>query len=1046
MVQSEVSSFDNFKSALSISLLLLLCLLFFNLKAQTGLDPQKKLSQYILQKWDTNEGLSSESTNDLIQTPDGYIWIATYTGLHRFDGNNFTIFSTSNSNIPSSNVLKMSLDSKATLWIGSLHGLAYYQDGKFITPEALLPAKDHSIENMLITKNDEIWFSSKSNFVFRYSKDKLEDMTSYFQKSSTVIGMGEGSNGEVYLGTSDSHLYRFTESKGFEELYFQEKINGVNSIFVDNDKVYIGTPNGLFLLNGDNLEKLPFLQNSTITTISKDKLGDLWFGTFLGLYRYQKKSNKLDSLTESSGLPNNIIRTILFDEDGNLWGGTYRSGIFYLSDGIITTYSQQSGLNTDIISGIAEIGKNKFLFGNENGILNLLEDGNIKKFVPPIQLPSDRLKHMMSDNLGRIWVATYGGLYVLNGTKSEKFTIDNGFPDNFIRMTFQDKNGTIWVGTKNAGLIKFNSVDDWRIIDDTNGLTSNYIMSIEENEKGQLIVGTISGINILEADSVVKTITVEDGLPSNFSFSTCSLDPYLWIASNDGLIRYSEDTIIVFNRSKGMPSDIIYDVLYDQDGNLWLPSEKSILKISLAALNSAAEKSVEVVDYTVFDKSQGMLNNHCLGAVLSVVDSKGNFWIPTQGGVVEVSPKINMIAPENISSIIEKVVVDNIAIDLSKLIVPAGSDRLTIYYTGISYKYTQKLKFRYRLIPYDKDWVYNGSSRVASYTNIPPGNYEFQLETGIGDQYYDSSVSKNIKIEASWWQTIWAKILAVVGAITIGFLFYAYRVRALTVTNNRLANMVKERTSELEYQKHELSLALKNLSEAQEQMVQSEKMASLGVLSAGVAHEINNPLNFIQGGITALETLEFKDHPESDQIEHLISIVKLGIKRTSDIVSSLNEFSHHQNSEQSPCDIHHIIENCIVMLQYQLKDKIAIERKFISPPPFITGSNGEFHQVFLNILTNSIHAIHDRGNILVSTSVKGKNLVISVKDDGQGMSEATIKKITEPFYTTKSPGKGTGLGLSIVYNIVKKYNGELEFNSEMGVGTTSKVIFPLPEN
>jgi signal transduction histidine kinase len=255
--------------------------------------------------------------------------------------------------------------------------------------------------------------------------------------------------------------------------------------------------------------------------------------------------------------------------------------------------------------------------------------------------------------------------------------------------------------------------------------------------------------------------------------------------------------------------------------------------------------------------------------------------------------------------------------------------------------------------------------------------------------------------------------------------------------------MVKERTSELEYQKHELSLALQNLSEAQEQMVQSEKMASLGVLSAGVAHEINNPLNFIQGGMTAIEALDFQNHPEFEQIEQLISIVKLGIKRTSDIVSSLNEFSHHQNSEKIPCDIHHIIENCIVMLQYQSKDKISINKKFVSPSPFITGSNGEFHQVFLNILTNCIHAIPEKGKIRVATSIAGKNLMISFKDNGQGMTETSIKKITEPFYTTKAPGKGTGLGLSIVYNIVKKYNGTLDFNSEMGVGTTCKITFPL---
>jgi signal transduction histidine kinase len=279
--------------------------------------------------------------------------------------------------------------------------------------------------------------------------------------------------------------------------------------------------------------------------------------------------------------------------------------------------------------------------------------------------------------------------------------------------------------------------------------------------------------------------------------------------------------------------------------------------------------------------------------------------------------------------------------------------------------------------------------------------------------------------------------------ISLIAIVYFYRVKALTYKNLRLEEMVSERTVELERQKGELSLALKELSETQEQMVHSEKMASLGVLSAGVAHEINNPLNFIQGGMQALETIDFKNHPDTEQIDNLISIVKLGIKRTSDIVASLNEFSHHQNDELSSCDINHIIENCLLMLKYQMSEKIKVQRKLSSQPPIVRGSSGEMHQIFLNILTNAIHAINGKGEIIVSTIKTEKGLIITVKDDGEGMPESTIGKITQPFYTTKAPGKGTGLGLSIVYNLVKKYNGKLEFDSQRGAGTTARVTFPI---
>lgn len=1018
----------------------------FDVVGQSNLNDNKRLSQLVLRSWNTEDGLTSESANDLIQTTDGYIWIATYTGLHRFDGKDFTIFNSQNSSIPSSNVLNLDLDKKGELWIGTLHGIVKYQNGEFVTPQELEKITNFSIEKMLITDSDELWFSTKSNHLFRYHKGRLKEFTHIFQiGNSTVLSIEEDAAGNVYFGTDDSKLIIYSKSKETQKIQLGVEVNGVNSLFTRNDLVYVGTGRGLFIWDGQEISKSPILPSTTINTLLADNSGTLWMGTMRGLFRYQQVSNQLDSLTEENGMPNNIVQDLLFDQGGNLWVGTYRSGIFFLADGSITSFTKNDGLETDIISSVTEIGNNTFILGNENGVLNKLEAGTISTFETPIPIPSERLKNLFTDDKGRIWISTYGGLIVLEGSKGRHYTISNGFPDNFIRLAFQAEDGTIWVGTKNAGLIIFNSLDDWEQMSIDNGLSSNYILSIEQNEDGEIIVGTISGLNIIKDKKVVKTVKVEDGLPSNFMFATLHTPNYIWIASNDGLTGYSEERVVNFNTENGMPSNIVYDVLLDNNGTLWMPSENSILSAKISDLEKVAENPSMPLKVKQYDKSYGMKNSHCLGAVLSYADSQGRFWVPTLGGIVRLNPD-EVVDPDfNPKITIENIYADNERIDFRDgAKIPAGTNRLLIDFTGISYTQTDLLQFRYRLTPFDNEWVNANEVRNGLYTNLAPGSYTFELQTGIDDNFSSNILIQEIEIEAAWWQTAWAKILFGFLIALITLLIYWLRLRSLTANNLRLEATVSERTNALELQKRELKKAIKQLKSAQEQMVQSDKMASLGILAAGVAHEINNPLNFIQGGVEGLEqTLKRSRKIKKEEYSELLRAIKEGISRASTIVLSLNEFSHSTDKKLEPCDIYHLIENCLTMIRYRLKNGIELKKEFTDENAFVLGNNGKLHQAFLNIITNSIQAIDKKGSITIRTKIDNGNIYIEFIDSGHGIKSENLKKITEPFFSTKDPGKGTGLGLSITYTIINEHGGSLRYTSKWGEGTTATVTLPL---
>lgn len=242
-----------------------------------------------------------------------------------------------------------------------------------------------------------------------------------------------------------------------------------------------------------------------------------------------------------------------------------------------------------------------------------------------------------------------------------------------------------------------------------------------------------------------------------------------------------------------------------------------------------------------------------------------------------------------------------------------------------------------------------------------------------------------------------------------------------------------------------LAQTVEELKTTQEQLVQNKKMASIGILTAGVAHEINNPLNYIMGAYVGLEKIfaEKSFEENASTIPVLLESLKTGVERASGIVISLKQFSRDTKSLGEECNLHGIIDNCLVILNNQIKHRITIHKNFNSSEIIIKGNAGNLHQVFLNIIGNAIQAISDEGQIAIEAMLENQMVTITISDNGEGIDPENLKKITDPFFTTKDPGKGTGLGLSITYSIVKSHMGTLDFQSEKGKGTKVRIRFPV---
>ena len=276
---------------------------------------------------------------------------------------------------------------------------------------------------------------------------------------------------------------------------------------------------------------------------------------------------------------------------------------------------------------------------------------------------------------------------------------------------------------------------------------------------------------------------------------------------------------------------------------------------------------------------------------------------------------------------------------------------------------------------------------------------------------------------------------------------------------NHLEILVKDRTNELETtneelksineelysQREKLEATINKLRSTQESLIQAEKMASIGVLASGVAHEINNPLNFIQGGINGVEIYleENFDKNHLSEIAPLLNGMKEGIKRAARIVTSLGHFSRIDKSNTEKCDIHDIIDNCLVILKNKLKNKVDIKRNYTKTSFVLKGNEGRLHQAILNILSNADQAIENKGTIKISTIIEEQNILVSVNDSGSGISKDIISRISDPFFTTKEVGKGTGLGLAITYKIIEEHKGTIKYLSEEGKGTEVIILLPI---
>jgi len=388
-------------------------------------------------------------------------------------------------------------------------------------------------------------------------------------------------------------------------------------------------------------------------------------------------------------------------------------------------------------------------------------------------------------------------------------------------------------------------------------------------------------------------------------------------------------------------------------------------------------------------------------------------------------------------------------------------------YAALSYLFPEKNRYAYMVDGLDKDWHYIGTRHYTAYTNLDPGHYVFRVKACNNDGYWnEEGISIDIIITPPFWKTWWFMTASALLIACVIFGYIQYRTRSLRKQTIVLEQKVNVRTFELSEKNTELTQTMTNLRSTQDQLIQSEKMASLGQLTAGIAHEIQNPLNFVnnfsESSIELLEEVETSKDPSeqkeliSDVKQNLEKVVHHG-KRADSIVKGMLMHSRAGVSEKQITDINKLVTEFVELAYHGMRAKDSgfncnIEKDLGKDLPKVKVIPQDISRVVLNIFNNAFYAVEDRKKsegedykrvVKVRTYRSGNKVGIAIRDNGKGIPQDVKDKIFEPFFTTKPTGQGTGLGLSISYDIITKgHQGDLRVDSKQNEFT--EFIIELP--
>ena len=794
---------------------------------------QKALDAYAREVWTTRDGLPHNQVNSIAQTPEGYLWFATWEGVVRYNGQEFRAFG--RNNVPAmmdSGIRSVTVGPSGALVVATSRGgvsvlrgeewTTYTTDNGLTQNETFAALEDRA---------GRIWVASENRGITRLDGSQATVFNAGNGLPSDVgYALVEDGAGAIWIGTGEGiarlegeRVQAFSVEAGLPE-------GAAFSLAVAPDgRLYVGTEKGLYAGRSGRFERVEEVPAVAVASLQVDEQGSLWIGTVnRGLMRLGERG--LERFDTSDGLPNNRVASLFADREGSLWVGT-NAGLMRFADTPFVTIDSHQGLADDYVRALLQTRSGDVLIGSSRG-MDFWRD---EKVTSTDGLEAESVLSLAEDKAGNIWIGTYstGLVRWKDGAIQERFTSSDVLPSNQVRAVKEGRDGTLWVGTARGLMRRKDGVSV--SLGEKDGLPRDFVLSLLEAADGSVWVGTSNGAGHVQGDKITALdLSSMDGAQDVFGMHEDE-DGTLWFATDRGLVRKRNDALSIVGSLQGLPVDAVFQVVVDHYGNFWLSSNAGVVYVRRDDMESVANGGGMRLDYQQFAEADGMGSAQCNGgagpAALRAGD--GSIWVATAKGVAVVQPDQlprYQLAPPPV--VIEGLRVDDANASANgNLVLPPGTRKLELDYVSLSYRTPEQIRYRYRLEGFDNGWVERSTRRNAQYTNLPPGQYRFQVSAAQrGSGWSPETASVNFEIQPRFYQRPW--FLPAAGSLLALFLYGLYRARVsqLQAREAQLSRIVEDRTKALSEKNGELEAkneTIRKQSEIFEQLSRTDALTGL---------------------------------------------------------------------------------------------------------------------------------------------------------------------------------------------------------------------------
>ena len=991
---------------LPLSIILILSCGLLACPFANAVDPYRRISQYAHTAWRVRDGAFTGAPTSITQTTDGYMWIGTESGLLRFDGIRFVPWTPpAGKHLPSPAVISLLGARDGSLWIGTDSGLAQWKNGDLINfPETAgrvnLIYQDHAGTIWIARSRTQAGGICKiaASVVKCYgSKDQLPPY------ADTLTGDNLGyiwiDGGTALLrwkpGSLTSYPLPGLKSKG---------LRGIDALGVARDgSVWAGVADsgrglGLQRLVNGAWKPLvtPTLDSSTLNVygLGLDRHNALWIASEgAGIYRVY--NGKVDRFRSADGLTSDTAENFFEDREGNLWVTT-REGVDCFRDVPVATFSTHEGLSGDRVESVLATRDGTIWFGNSPG-LDYVRGGIVSSIRKENGLPGKRVTSLFQDHTERLWVGLDNGLFLYEHGRFKSVQRPDGGSMGIVVGMIEDVDGDIWAETLKDDAARVVRIRDGKFADEISDSRLTGRLSLAADPQGGFWFSFRRGALGRYRNGNLQVFPLRDANTQVFQM-LAKPDGSLLAATSDGLVEQRDQAQHTLNHENSLPCDSIYAMITDNHFNLWLYAECGLISVKSDDFQQWREHPDARIAVDLLDAYDGVQPYLPVFRPSATRSNDGRLWFANESVAQMIDPDRlyrNAIPPP---VHIEEVIADQRKYSpRNGLRLPALTRDLEIDYTALSFVASQKVRFRYKLEGYDRDWQDPKNRRQAFYSSLRPGNYRFRVmacnNSGV---WNEAGAALDFNVAPAYYQRLWFRLSCVFVLLVLLAGLYRLRVRQLAGKFNlRLEERVNERTRIARDLHDTLLQSFQGL------MLKFRTLTLL--LPDGPAEARNMLEEMIEQGRAAIT--------EGRDAVHGLRSSTVATNDLPHAISTIGEQLHaDQATRQSP------------------DFRVRVEG---TPQEIVPVLRDDVYRIAGEALRNAFlqaHATH----IEVEIRYDERQFRLRVRDDGKGMDPRVLA----------GNGRPGHYGLPGMYERAELTGGKLEVWSELDTGTEIELTIP----